>query len=153
MPDSAGLETPIHIFGSLDTVTTPMYFLAGADIFDGLTWLRFVFHDGYTIYKQNYCALELGVRTPSSVIDAKCWHQNYYYMKELEDEMRRFSVKQRIFVISVPQRKTGDGLSERSGSGGLDGRQRRRWAISLSKPRDTAQPRSGSRGQGQGCGL
>jgi hypothetical protein len=42
----AGLETPIHIFGSLDTVTTPMYFLAGADIFDGLTWLRFVFHNG-----------------------------------------------------------------------------------------------------------
>ena len=39
--DKAGLETPIHVFGSLDTVTTPMYFLAGADIFDGLTWLRF----------------------------------------------------------------------------------------------------------------
>lgn len=86
----AGLETPIHIFGSLDTVTTPMYFLAGADIFDGLTWLRFVFHAGYTIYKQNYSALELGVRTASSVIDAKCWHHNYYYIKELEDEMRRF---------------------------------------------------------------
>lgn len=89
----AGLETPIHIFGSLDTVTTPMYFLAGADIFDGLTWLRFVFHNGYTIYKQNYSALELGVRTPSSVLDAKCWHQNYYYIKELEDEMRRFLLK------------------------------------------------------------
>ena len=89
----AGLETPIHIFGSLDTVTTPMYFLAGADIFDGLTWLRFVFHNGYTIYKQNYSALELGVRTSSSVIDAKCWHQNYYYINQLEDEMRRFLLK------------------------------------------------------------
>nr|MBA3572745.1 hypothetical protein [Pyrinomonadaceae bacterium] len=46
--DNAGLHTPIHVFGSLDTVTTPMYFLAGADIFDGLTWLRFAFHDGHT---------------------------------------------------------------------------------------------------------
>jgi hypothetical protein len=52
--DKAGLETPIHIFGSLDTVATPMYFLAGADIFDGLTWLRFAFHEGQTVYKQNY---------------------------------------------------------------------------------------------------
>lgn len=42
--DKAGLETPIHVFGSLDTDTTPMYFLAGADIFDGLTWLRFAFY-------------------------------------------------------------------------------------------------------------
>jgi len=37
--DKAGMEIPIHVFGSLDTITTPMYFLAGADIFDGLTWL------------------------------------------------------------------------------------------------------------------
>jgi hypothetical protein len=90
---AAGLETPIHIFGSLDTVTTPMYFLAGADIFDGLTWLRFVFHNGYTIYKQNYSALELGIRTSTSVVDAKCWHQNYYYISQLEDEMRRFLLR------------------------------------------------------------
>jgi hypothetical protein len=48
--DKVGLDTPIHIFGSLDTITTPMYFLAGADIFDGLTWLRFAFHNGYTMY-------------------------------------------------------------------------------------------------------
>jgi hypothetical protein len=55
--NKTGLETPIHVFGSLDTVTTPMYFLAGADIFDGLTWLRFAFHEGYTVYKQNFGAL------------------------------------------------------------------------------------------------
>src|SRR6266446_2877859 len=101
----AGLETPIHIFGSLDTVTTPMYFLAGADIFDGLTWLRFVFHNGYTIYKQNYSALELGVRTPSSVVDAKCWHQNYYYIKELEDEMRRFLLKNEFSAFQCHSEK------------------------------------------------
>ena len=57
------METPIHVFGSLDTVTTPMYFLAGADIFDGLTWLRFAFHGGYTVYKHNYGALKFGVAT------------------------------------------------------------------------------------------
>ncbi|SUS03285.1 conserved hypothetical protein [uncultured Defluviicoccus sp.] len=88
--DKVGLETPIHVFGSLDTVTTPMYFLAGADIFDGLTWLRFAFHEGHTIYKHNYGALRLGVGTKSHVIDGRCLNDNYYYMKELELEMRRF---------------------------------------------------------------
>lgn len=88
--DKTGLEMPIHVFGSLDTVTTPMYFLAGADIFDGLTWLRFAFHEGHTVYKHNYGALKFGVATKAHVIDARCWNDNYYYMKEMELEMRRY---------------------------------------------------------------
>ena len=86
----AGIEIPIHVFGSLDTVTTPLYFLAGADVFDGLTWLRFAFHDGQTLYKQNYGALHLGVKTRAHVIDGRCWNNNYYYINELELQMRRF---------------------------------------------------------------
>ena len=35
-----GINSPIHIFGSLDPVTSILYFLSGAEIFDGLTWLR-----------------------------------------------------------------------------------------------------------------
>ncbi len=87
---AAGLETPIHVFGSLDTISTPMYFLAGADIFDGLTWLRFAFHEGLTVYKHNFGALKLGVTTKAHMVDARCWNQNYYYMTDLELEMRRF---------------------------------------------------------------
>ena len=88
--DKARLETPIHVFGSLDTVTTPMYFLAGADIFDGLTWLRFAFHAGNTVYRHNYGALKFGVATNADVIDGRCWNDNYYYMKDMELEMRRY---------------------------------------------------------------
>lgn len=90
----AGIDVPIHVFGSLDTISTPMYFLAGADIFDGLTWLRFAFHEGLTIYKHNFGALQLGVSTKAHMVDARCWHQNYYYMNELQLEMRRFLAAQ-----------------------------------------------------------
>lgn len=55
--DDAGISSPIHIFGSLDTLSTPLYFASGAEIFDGLTWLRFGFHKGQTIYIQNYGAI------------------------------------------------------------------------------------------------
>ncbi len=37
--NAAGVNVPIHIFGSLDPLSTVLYFLAGAEIFDGLTWL------------------------------------------------------------------------------------------------------------------
>jgi hypothetical protein len=83
-------DIPIHIFGSLDTITTPLYFLAGADIFDGLTWLRFAYHEGYTMYKHNYGAVQLGLKTKAHVIDGKCWYDNYRYLVDLELEMRRF---------------------------------------------------------------
>lgn len=89
--DSVGLEqTPIHVFGSLDTVSTPLYFLAGADIFDGLAWLRYAFHRGLTIYRHNFAALDLALNTKSHVVDPRCWFSNYYYMKGMELEMRRF---------------------------------------------------------------
>lgn len=91
---AAGMDIPIHIFGSLDTISTPMYFLAGADIFDGLTWLRFAFHEGLTIYKHNFGALQLGVTTKAHMVDARCWYENYYYMIELQLEMRRFLASQ-----------------------------------------------------------
>lgn len=88
--DKAGLNTPIHVFGSLDTIATPMYFLAGADIFDGLTWLRFAFYEGLTVYKHNFGAIKFGVDSKVHATNIRCWHENYYYLKNLELEMRRY---------------------------------------------------------------
>ena len=88
--DKANIHVPIHVFGSLDPVTTPYYFLAGADIFDGLTWLRFAFHKGQTLYKQNFGGLHMSLDTNVDVIDGLCCNRNYGYIKELQIRMRRF---------------------------------------------------------------
>lgn len=84
------LNTPIHIFGSLDTVTTLFYFVAGADIFDGLTWLRYAFKDGRTLYRQDFGISDLGISTKAYKVDALCWGRNYTYMTDMELEMGRF---------------------------------------------------------------
>lgn len=48
-----GLGTkPIHVFGALDPLFTPLFFAAGADIFDGLGWLRYAYHDGVGLYRE-----------------------------------------------------------------------------------------------------
>jgi hypothetical protein len=88
--DTAGLDKPIHVFGSLDPVTTPLYFLAGADIFDGLTWLRFAYVNGQTVYKHNYAATAFALSTRAHMIDGLCWNHNYYYLIDLQLEMRGF---------------------------------------------------------------
>jgi len=89
--NDAGLgNKPIHVFGSLDTISTPLYFVAGADIFDGLTWLRFAYYKGMTIYRQNYAALKYGTQFKSRLVEAQCAFDNYYYMKQMQLEMRTF---------------------------------------------------------------
>lgn len=45
-----GTSIPIHIFGCLDPGLIIAYFLCGADIFDGLAWLRYVFKEGLALY-------------------------------------------------------------------------------------------------------
>jgi hypothetical protein len=84
------LNPPIHVFGSLDTIGTPLYFFAGADIFDGLTWLRYAFHDGKTICKHNYGAITLGVEYEDFRVNGTIWNNNYFYMLKLKREMGRF---------------------------------------------------------------
>lgn len=89
--NKAGLgNTPIHVFGSLDTVSTPLYFVVGADIFDGLSWLRFAYHDGVTIYRQNYAAINFGTQIKTDLVDARCFFANYQYMQELRLQMQGF---------------------------------------------------------------
>ena len=85
-----GLETPIHIFGSLDTISTPLYFFAGADIFDGLTWLRYSYVDGHAVYQKNAAALKYGIRINDRDIDPKIWFENYQQIINLEFAMRRY---------------------------------------------------------------
>jgi hypothetical protein len=44
------ISIPIHIFGCLTPELIITYFLCGADIFDGLAWLRYSFHELGTFY-------------------------------------------------------------------------------------------------------
>jgi hypothetical protein len=84
-------EMPIHVFGSLDTISTYLFFLAGADIFDGLTWLRYAFSEGDTIYRHSYGALRLPISVNSDVVEGRCWSNNYQYMQQMRLNMMKHS--------------------------------------------------------------
>lgn len=54
----ADVTIPIHVFGGLEPLVTPLYFAAGAEIFDGLAWLRYAFVDGMSINRESVVLLE-----------------------------------------------------------------------------------------------
>jgi len=52
-----GIQIPLHIFGALDPLTIISYFLCGADVFDGLAWLKYTFYHQLALYSNNYSLL------------------------------------------------------------------------------------------------
>lgn len=49
----------IHIFGGLDPTLSKLYYIAGADIFDGLSWQRIRYRTNSTIFDPNYYNITL----------------------------------------------------------------------------------------------
>ena len=88
--DRANLSVPIHIFGSLDAVTTPLYFMSGADIFDGLSWLRFLFHGGNAHYIDSIGPMIFGISENVKKTWIRSVYQNYSYMQKLRLDMEKF---------------------------------------------------------------
>jgi len=88
--DRHGINSPIHIFGSLDPVTTILYFLSGAEIFDGLTWLRYVYLNGVAVYPHNYGSLKIGIHQRDDFVRSKAWVENINYLQDLTYQMKNY---------------------------------------------------------------
>lgn len=89
--DDANVEAPIHVFGGLDPLMTPLYFAAGAEIFDGLSWLRYAFSDGAAISRESLPLLDghFDKKISRSVADVQLHNL---------DEIRDLSRELKVFV-------------------------------------------------------
>ena len=88
--DEAGLSSKIHIFGALDPLTVCFYFLSGAEIFDGLTWIRYAYEDGKCIYFHNHGAMNYGIHTNDKKVKLRAMTENIYSLETLEHRMREY---------------------------------------------------------------
>lgn len=82
---------PIHVFGSLDPLTVCLYFVAGAEIFDGLSWLRYAYQDGVAVYNANYWATTLGIENTDQFIRSRILVENLKYLTNLKHQMTSFA--------------------------------------------------------------
>ena len=83
-------NTPIHIFGSLDPITSPIYFCAGADIFDGLTWLRYGYINGLACYQQNALVKQNIILETTPKAFYRMRVQNLRELRKTERQMKQF---------------------------------------------------------------
>ena len=88
--DVNGVTKPLHIFGSLDPVCTPLYFLAGADIFDGLSWIRFSYQNDIAVYHKNHTPLQFGIVDSDRLSRFRSLDANLHYLSELKGRLRRY---------------------------------------------------------------
>lgn len=90
--DAKGIDAPLHVFGSLDPITTCLYFLAGAEIFDGLTWLRYGYCEGKAVYYQNYVLIDdsISIAETDEKVIAYMVLRNLSYLGNLRDRMTAY---------------------------------------------------------------
>lgn len=88
--DAECIVKPFHVYGSLDPVCTPLYFLAGADIFDGLSWLRFSYWNDMAVYHRNRAPLQFGIKEHERRALVRSYGENLFYLSDLTRRMHRY---------------------------------------------------------------
>lgn len=74
---------PIHTFGAGDPKTIILFFFSGADIFDGLSWLRYYFNYHSSYYKNEFDCDRLRGKTKNK---DRILH-NFQYLTELTKDL------------------------------------------------------------------
>jgi hypothetical protein len=88
--DEIGVQSPIHVFGGLDPLLTPLYFAAGAELFDGLTWLRYAFKDGMSISRDTMPIFERNYEKRLPVAIQHTQIQNLDVLAQLSSDLKVF---------------------------------------------------------------
>lgn len=97
--DQLSRKTPIHVFGSLDPISSALYFAAGADIFDGLTWLRYGYWKGSALYIRNASAHQNLYDVPEADVPARVGLMNLGELDRLKTQLKQFCAAQDTSVF------------------------------------------------------
>ena len=100
-------DTPIHVFGSLDPILTSLYFMAGTEIFDGLSWLHYAYVDGLSIHPDHWSALPVRgtIRARQERLDRLRHSSNLLEIGSLKDRLKRWANEPDRYDHLGPQHK------------------------------------------------
>ncbi|MFJ9541907.1 hypothetical protein ACIRPX_32255 [Streptomyces sp. NPDC101225] len=86
--DSRDISAPIHVFGALDPLFMRLYFDCGAEIFDGLTWLRYGLAGGRSVYREVSSLLDGDVHYSEPIRRARQQAEYLRGLRALQNELR-----------------------------------------------------------------
>ena len=90
--DRENMSIPIHVWGGLDPLLTPLYFFAGAEIFDGISWLRYAYIDGVAVYRDSYNLLVDGIENPTDKSRVVALSHNLSFLRRLATHLGDFAL-------------------------------------------------------------
>ena len=90
MLSERGLDIPIHIFGCFDPASIWLYFLCGADVFDGLSWLRYSFVAAIGMYRNSWAILTEQIKLNDQDILYKSCLDNIQLFVQNQRKMTKF---------------------------------------------------------------
>ncbi len=102
--NDAGVVAPIHVFGALDPLTVCLYYLAGAEIFDGLTWIRYGYTNGCCMYTHNLGIIKYAIDMRDDLVKSRALAENYYSLQDLQRRLREFEVTKKWDKLAPHER-------------------------------------------------
>ncbi len=96
-----GIQIPIHVLGCLDPILIISYFFCGADIFDGLAWLRYALVEGLTLYQSTAALMQTDWHYTDSELNQLYSINNLQSLSSLSHAMHRFCRTRRIQEFSA----------------------------------------------------
>jgi hypothetical protein len=91
--DKNNISSPIHVFGALDPLSVILYFIMGAEIFDGLSWLKYDYYNCCASYVNNSSILKNieSVYLSDNEIRMQTIKDNIYQLETLKNILIDFS--------------------------------------------------------------
>lgn len=90
--EDASLKLPIHVFGAITPLEVLTFSSCGADIFDGLSWLRWRFSENGSAPIEE-AAFDVGVSSLTDFeLQAKEWLSNLRHLYLLQASLRQYSL-------------------------------------------------------------
>ena len=90
LEDSA-LKLPIHVFGAISPAEVLAYFFCGADIFDGLDWLRFGFRQTGMVTMEEVALQDMKWSQHDHALRVGEWTDNLAFLYRLQESLRSYA--------------------------------------------------------------
>jgi hypothetical protein len=98
--DRSDVPAPLHIFGGLDPLLTPLYVACGAEIVDGVGWLRYAYLEDGAHHIETRAVLDLDVdsRVPSRILTTV--NRNLLFLRDLKRRLEILADEQNLSAYS-----------------------------------------------------
>ena len=89
--DDADINLPVHVFGAITPLEVLTYFFCGADVFDGLNWLRLAFREGSSIPIEETAFEAMKPNLRDFDLCAEAWTANLSVLYRLQVSLQRYA--------------------------------------------------------------